>query len=279
MIPSFANSFLSTAEYVDFIIGELKAGATGVTLTYANENGWSAETVTRTTWTAASGFERSSKVFQGVAEVLEHAPQYDKTETHVSEVVIRKELSSRRQHSGFRDLLGQSICRDVAAATAACNRPEARAHARRLLGQWSTDLKTPLDVVVADVKLGALDEARALASETLAQLLANIKMERRGAEVFRLGMSDKDQGQAVIRTEAWLAALSILFPESGEFVYWRAATLELLNRHAEALVEYTKARKLGKPKDFHTEVRPKDLDPAAGRKALQVLKAKWLKKE
>ncbi len=270
MQPSFAPAFFRSPAYVDFIVDALRRGRVALTSEGSNDNAVRFETVTTTSYSAEEGFRREHRTYAGVG-TLDPTPDHDRVETAVSEEAIRRAIARFRASNGFRSLLVESILEDLAAADSRGDRVAARAHAARLIGPASPERAAPFDEVARSLSAGDREEALALAE------LAIASMERPGVEVFSLSigavqdpLSDGDRA-AALRVESWLAALAELYPRRGEFLYWQSAATELLGRREEALLLYARARTLGKVTQYHSRVRPADLDPRAGRRALQAL--------
>jgi hypothetical protein len=270
MIPSFAPEFFRSPAYVDFIVAELRRGRVALTSEGGNDNAVRFETVTTTSYSAEEGFRREHRSYAGIG-ALELLPDRDRVETAVSEESVRRAIARFRASNGFRALLVESILEDLAAADSRGDRVAARTHAARLIGPASPERAAPLDEVVRSLSSGDREEALALAELVIAS------MERPGVEVFALALdaveaplSDADRA-AALRVESWLAALAELYPRRGEFLYWQSAATELLGRRDEALLLYARARTLGKVTQYHSRLRPADLDPRAGRRALQAL--------
>lgn len=271
MQPSFDPRYFRSRAYLDDMLAALRRGRVARTYQQVNDHAFTALITIETRWSATEGYCRSYRSELGSGDALVHNPAYDRTEAHVAEGAVRRAVQTYRDSNGFRDLLAAEIVDDLGAAEARGDRAEARAHAARLVGPASPRLDAALDVVSRDVAAGQLAEVRPLADRLVAL------WARPGVTVFGLLLRDlhapvpEAAHASIVRVEAWLAALAALYPDRGEFPYWRAAALELLGRRAEALAAYTRARAMGRLKDFHSAEDPAFLDPQEGRRALRAL--------
>jgi hypothetical protein len=267
--PSFDPEYLGSAAHALFVIEQLRRGRAASRVELQNDHSLEVRTTITTRWNAEEGFVRESlsellpATDSGTQPILERRV--------IAESTVERAIRRNRGRNEFASVLAEAIEADLAEARAKGDRSAARAHAARLIGPTSPSLPAVLDEIVRSVEVGDTDGARALVDELLPCF------ERAGVDVFYLGLRgeydptrDEDRA-ALVRTEGWLAALASLEPGRGELSYWRSAALELLGRRAEARVEYDRARKLGTIASYHSSVRPADLDPVAGRRALLAL--------
>lgn len=267
--PSFDPEYLGSAACARFVLDELRRGRIATRLELQNDHSLTIRTTITTRWTEQDGFVRESlsellpATSSGTNPILERK--------RLAESTVLREIRRNRGDNAYASVLAEAIEAELSAAHAKGDRLAARAHAARLIGPASPALGSVLDEVVRSLSAGEREAALSLAERLLPCF------ERAGVDVFALGLrgeydSSRDEDRAALRrTEGWLAALSSLYPKRGELLYWHSAALELLGQRTAARAEYDRARALGKLSDYHSSIRPADLDPVAGRRAVLAL--------